>query len=315
MRLQKYIAITTAFISITAAASGDDCGLTSNSLNRQYTDLIQPANIMSDVDAFGNEDGRGTLLERQTDLGLTSAESKQIRTSTGYVICPASKGGNPIVISGALVGSNMQVVTASHAFIDEKGKKREPLSDCYFRNQDNPAQIVQFDFDSGTEKLGVTGVRGYEDPNDYAVVRLKSPVKDAIPFRADGQVLTKDESIIAVAAHQKSPTREFPSDLPVVQQCYNRETRTPNGAPAQYYTDCDASPIASGGVLLNRDSSGALAVKGIVVAGGKDVLNGQPYNISTGSYTRAIAINGSFGSDLASVRDSIPTQTATIKYP
>lgn len=319
MILRKFITIAIILSHASAMAESADCGLQSNGLRQQasdFTDLIKPANIVgTGKDAFGNcaaDDGRMTLAEGKGPLGLADSEAEQIANSTGYIICPASKGGNPIGISAALVGSNMQIVTATHAFVDFDGKKREPLSECYFRNQGNPIQIIPVDMSARANRFGTDGPREYDDPNEYAVVQLKEPVKGATAFKVDTQELGNGDSIIAISAHQESSTREFPSDQPVVQQCKNREKRTVSGAPTQYYTDCDLTPMASGGIILARNASGELSVKGIVVSGGNDSVNCLPFSLKTGSFNRAIAIDGNFAQDVSFMVESLPVQHATV---
>jgi hypothetical protein len=202
----------------------------------------------------------------------------------------------------------MQIVTAVHAFIDQSGKKREPLKDCYFMNQDRDAQPLPFDFESGNFKFGTEAKRKTGDPNDYAVVQLKTPVVGAKPFRADSNELQKDQWVIGIAAGQESPTRVFPKDEPVVQQCRVRGLQHPENAPTQYITDCDLSPLGSGGVIFSRDNSGELLVKGIFTTTGKQGLNGQPFNPANGSYTRVVAVTNEFAHDIDAVNNSITYQ-------
>ena len=321
MKVRKFIITAIIFTHASAMSAGSNCNLQSNGVQRQvaeFTDLIKPANIVGtgEKDANGNcaaDDGRMSLSEGKAPLGLGDLEAEQIANSTGYIICPASKGGNPLAISAALVGSNMQIVTATHAFIDYDGKKREPLSECYFRNQGNPVQMVKIDVSAAANRFGTGGARGYDDPNEYAVVRLKEPVAGAIPFKAESDELSNGETIIAVSAHQKSNTREFSPHEPVVQVCKNREKRSVPSAPTQYYTDCDLTPMASGGIIVARNSSGELSMKGIVVSGGNDSMNCQPFSLTTGSYTRAIAVDGNFKQDVTSISSSLPIRPAILK--
>lgn len=320
MILRKFITIAIILSNASAMAESAECGLRSNDLRQQasnFTDLIKPANIVgTGKDAFGNcaaDDGRMTLAEGKGPLGLADSEAEQIANSTGYIICPATKSGNTLAISAALVGSNMQIVTATHAFIDYDGKKREPLSECYFRNQGNPIQIIPVDVNASANRYGTDGPRGYDDPNEYAVVQLKEPVKGATAFKVDTQELSNGDSIIAISAHQKSSTREFPSEQPVVQKCTNRVKQTVSGAPTQYYTDCDLTPMASGGIILARNAGGELLVRGIVVSGGDDSMNCEPFSIKRKSYGRAIAIDGNFAQDVSAMIESLPVQHAFLK--
>ncbi len=203
----------------------------------------------------------------------------------------------------------MQLVTTVHTFLDAQGRSR---GKCQFRNHESPPQIIDIDL-TAAHRFGKTGPRTPEELNDYAVVRLKEPVKDAVPFRTDTAYLQQNEWVIGVAASQKSPTRQFERYEPVVQRCRNRDIYSVPGAPVQYITDCDLSPLGSGGIVYTKNANGAMVVKGIFAATGNEGLNGQPYNTANGSYTRVVGINGTFTASIQEIRNSIPIQTANLK--
>lgn len=319
MRIGKFILTIMTFTSFTASAvtsaapQGPQCR-GRHSASADASDIVKAANVTSDTDSFGNMDGRGSLSEKTGDITnhdsgaiFTPEEADQIRKSTGYIACPGTTNGNPSVASAALVGSNMQIVTAVHAFIDKNGKKREPLSDCYFLGQEKGAKPRYFDFASGNFRFGTEGSRKTGDPNDFAVVQLKEAIEGAKPFNVDSDPLQKDEWILGIAAGQESPTRTFPEDEPVVQQCKSRDFQYPANAPVQYITDCDLSPLGSGGLVFKRNSNNELVVKGIFTATGKQTLNGQPYNPATSSFTRVVAVDEDFAKGIEQVRDAVPT--------
>lgn len=269
------------------------------------SELIVPVNVISNTDQFGNVDGRGSLTEMATQLGLSEEEVDRIRLASGWVVCPGSQSNNAVVGSGSLVGSNMQVATVAHTFIDQYGQKREPLSDCYFLTQSVPPQKIFLDFDKDNFRLGNEGVREPGDPRDYAVVPLREPVKGATPFRFVRYEVRRGEWIIGLTAGQESPTRTFSRDVPVVQQCRVRDFRRTTG-PVQYISDCDLSPLGSGGPILTRNSAGELVVRGIFTWTGKQHLNGQEYDTATGSFTAIISVLGEFADAVEAVRDSLP---------
>lgn len=248
------------------------------------------ANITLDTDGFGNVDGRGSITERASMLGLSEDEVSRIRASTGYVICPASKAGNPMAMSAVVVGSNMQIATASHAFIDFDGVNRDPLAECYFRTQEPEPTLVPLDFAQNRYINGAIAGEPRENfyPEEWAVVALQRPVIDAIPFLLGNGILDGTR-IIAVSAHQKSSEREFPVGEPVVQACRKRAQRGNT-----LYVDCDVTQLASGGPILSLNEAGELVFQGLVVSGGNSTMDGTYFSLSSGSYNAAIAPQGEF---------------------
>jgi len=253
-------------------------------------DPIHLVNLMSDDDGFGNVDGRGTIEERREALGITPAEELQIRRSSGYVFCEGAEG-KPITASGALVESNRQIVSAAHTFLDAEGRSR---GRCSFQNHDRPPQIVEIDLSSA--RYGKEGPRTVEDLNDWAVVDLKEPVIGATPFALHPYVyyLEQGTSVLGVAASQTSPARVLPEGEPIVQGCRVRDIYVEPEAPVAYITDCDLSPRGSGGPILVRGAPTGFFIVGIFVAAGKAKLDGQPYDVMKGSYTRVAATDGEF---------------------
>ncbi len=266
--------------------------------------MIVQANVVSDTDQFGNTDGRGSLTEKASELGLSDAEVGRIRATSGYVICPGTTYKNPSIMSASMLGNRM-IVTALHAFFDDDpGRRRDPLSECYFRNQADPAEIVALDLEEGRYRFGKDVSPDTGDALDYAVVGLKDQVAGAQPFSYDSDEVEEGTWVLELAAHQKSPTRTFPGDQPVIQQCRVRDILRGNG-PSLYIADCDASPLGSGGPMLTRNSDGELVVRGILIATGKQTLNGQPYDLPSGSASYFISTTGSFAAAIEEVGASL----------
>lgn len=262
---------------------------------------VARANVTLDTDGFGNVDGRGSITERASILGLSEDEVARIRASTGYVICPASEAGNPLAISAVIVGSNMQIATAAHAFIDFDGVVRGPLVECWFQNQEPEPFKVLLDIAPNRYINGANpGVpREYHYPEEWAVVALLSPVTSATPF-ALGSGLSDDSTILVVSAHQKSSLRDFPPGEPVIQACRKRAQRG-----NRLFVDCDLTPLASGGPILSRSEAGELVFQGIVVSGGNSTMDYTYFSLSTGSYNAAIAPHTQFLDAIQSIAANV----------
>jgi len=140
-------------------------------------------------------------------------------------------------------------------------------------------------------------------------VALETPAEGAVPFQIDPSEVARNAWVLGLTATQKSPTRTFDPEEPIIQQCRVRGFQHSLLAPVQYITDCDLSLGGSGGPVLTRDDSGRLVVRGILVDSGKDKKNGQAFNPGTGSYTRVIGTTGLFAKtihDLAAALEGTP---------
>lgn len=258
---------------------------------------VARANIILDTDRFGNFDGRGSITELASILGLSEDEVSRIRASTGYVVCPGTENGNGAIMSAVVVGSGMQIATAAHAFIAMNGVNREPLAECYFRTQEPEPTSVPLDF-SGNKYINgaVPGEpRTGDNAEEWAVVALQRPIPGATPFIIEIGLPERSE-VIAVSAYQVSPTREFSSQEPVIQACRKRaQVRT------ILFLDCDLSEFGSGGPILTKNRAGDLVFQGIMVTSGAEHLNYSPFSLSTGSYTVAIAPLDEFRAAIESI--------------
>ena len=230
-------------------------------------------------------DDRMPISEAYQALGFDMVDMLRTRQSTGYVYCPGTVYGNPMRTSGALVNDHQVVVTNGHSFVDELGRKREPLSECYFQTQGMIPEVMRFNFTPGnyemTEDWAV-----HRDKNDYAVVRLLAPLKygRAFPLAAPEDFYV-GRSFVLVSANPVRKRAPFTGKEPIVQSCQVRNIY--DGAShfnAVFKSDCDVSPGASGSVgLVNVD--GRWKAFSVVSGTGIDELDGHPYNIAKGSFS------------------------------
>jgi hypothetical protein len=248
------------------------------------------AAVVEDKDRFGNVDGRGPLSEKAEPLGISAEDVARLRRSTGYVVCPGSTHNNGIVASAALVASAQLVLTAGHAFIDEKGLPRDPIGDCVFRNQAVPPSEVRL---AGGDWLwvGLMGAATPHDPHDYGVALLSRPVPGAAPLRLGDGPVGPGERVIGLVAWQEIAGQRLDPDMPVAQDCAIRELDVASGpTPTNYLTDCDLGPIGSGGHILAR-SGGDWLTLGVFSTSGGDLSVGRSFSRRLGSYTRVIGVD------------------------
>jgi hypothetical protein len=253
--------------------------------------MVPAANaaVVADKDRFGNVDGRGSLVQKADQLGLSAADVSRLRAATGFVVCPGAEHGNGIVASAALVESAQVIVTVGHAFVDEQGRSRGPIEGCVFRSQAVPPVEVPL---AGGEAIwvGLRGAAKPHDPDDYAVAVLSRPVAGAQPLRLRGDRAVVDERMVGIVAWQEmEPAAE--TGVPIVQDCAVRDLDPAQGGqPTNYLTDCDLGPVGSGGHLIAR-AGNEWVTSGVFSTSGGKLSIGRSFSRRLGSYTRVIAVD------------------------
>ncbi len=274
MNATKFAIISFLIVPVTAVAIPSFSGLKSSDCNsssyeRGFSELVQKVSII------GKEDGRVAMKElaEGDNPKITKAELAQIRKSTGYVYCPATKSA----CSGALVGTDQTIVTAAHCFIDGQGRRREQLEGCFFQNLEKKWQKVELDFSPGSYKF--YSLIPAEDPsNDLAIVRIKRKIKGAKPFPVSDRRMLPGTEMINSSIIQVNMVRKVDSTEPVGQVCTNMYTFLPdNDSGTVYFTDCDAGGGGSGSLALVR-RNGRLEAVGTIVSGSGDDQNYKEYN-------------------------------------
>jgi hypothetical protein len=243
------------------------------------------------ANVIGPTDDRGSLVTLGPKLGLTAVEIKQARGATGYIRCPGSKYKNGGVGSAALVLSNQTIVTVAHAFLDPQGRWREPLAECHFQPQSEAFPKIKIDPDNIV--VGSHRPYGSQARNDWAVVRLKAPVNNAIPY----PVLSRDAPaphpttrLVSIAARAKGVSND--AKIPIVQECQVM-TFLHTGP---IHSDCDASQGMSGSIILTRHA-GELFATGITIGTGLDSQDRKPFklvDIPEGSFTKHLVFRDDF---------------------
>jgi hypothetical protein len=229
-------------------------------------------------------DDRDSILAIGPSLGLSAEEIARIRAVSGYVGCLAP---SPSVGTGALYLTNDQVLTAAHIFFEPSGGKRWK---CFFRSQAPGSVKIDLAVEAGEAIFGAVPPKAGSN-DDYAIVRLVTPVDGGVPFPVDEAVPVKTgDRLIVVSAHPADMARPVENGIPVAQGCKVR--RVPKSTrPTNFYrTDCDATGASSGGMHLSR-VNGQLVFRGITITTGPwrdPALEGAPYDEKAGSVTTAL---------------------------
>lgn len=261
--------------------------------DQSFKDLVQKISIIG-------TDDRGPLLTKGPELGLSPAEIKQIRQSTGYIVCPGTKYHNPSVASAALIGSNGQIITNAHAIQDDQGRHREPLSSCFFQNQDSPYRKIPLDIiKPESYRMGGDFVLHNED--DYLIARLKYRMDGVKPFPVDlsEKPLHPGQKMFLISATQEDLKAN--RDQPVLQSCTVGDVESVSSTIV--YGTCDVKHGASGGAHLIRNSQGQLVLRAILSRLGRG-QDGQEYDRDSGVYSYGIGIDGKL---LKALREIYPS--------
>lgn len=222
-------------------------------------------------------DDRVLITAAYTSMGLDTVDMLRIRQSTGFVYCPGTVNNNAARTSGAVINDNRVVVTNAHSFIDESGRAREPLDQCYFMSQGLVPEIRYFDFSAGFEHPQKWWENKYV--NDWAVVRLKQPLMYGRAFPiAPASDLVEGRNFIMVSAKPRRAWAPFPMNEPIVQTCGVRKIFPATSEhKTVFYSDCDVSAGASGSVGL-VSINGRLNAFSVVSGSGTSDYDGQPYS-------------------------------------
>jgi hypothetical protein len=86
------------------------------------------------------KDQRKSLSSIAAELGWSEATVTRLRRITGFVMCEDRQKVRPIG-SGAIVGTDLTLLTAAHLFFDEAGRLKHSLR-CHFQNQGIPVEEV-----------------------------------------------------------------------------------------------------------------------------------------------------------------------------
>ncbi len=238
--------------------------------------------VARQVNVIDGEDDRDSLLVLAPRLGLSEAEVARIRRVSGYVGCLSP---SPSMGTGTLFLTNDQILTVSHIFFEPSGTKR---SNCFFKNQDEVS--IKIDLLTDTARFGARRPKAGSN-DDYAIVKLVTPLEDAEPFPVDTETpIAAGDDLIVITAHPAGMERDVDTRIPVAQRCTVRRVPQSTAATSFYRTDCDASGSSSGGVHLAR-VGGRLVFRGISITTGQwrdPAFHGMPYNERMGSVTTAL---------------------------
>lgn len=234
------------------------------------------------INIIDGTDERGPITERGPAIGLSAAEIARIRGVSGHVGCFEPV---PVVGSGALFLADDLVLTAGHIFFQKNGA---PAAKCFFRAQTAGSDWLPLRTDAANARFGAAPPKPGSN-QDWAVVRLAAPLKDAVPFPPARTPPKAGDALVVVSAHPEGFESVDPA-VPIVQACRVRRAPVSSGTTSFYRSDCDASGASSGGMHLAREG-GELVFRGMTISTGPTrdpAFVGAPYDEKGGSVTTAL---------------------------
>jgi hypothetical protein len=152
--------------------------------------------------------------------------------------------------SGAIVGTDLTLLTAAHLFFDEAGRLKHSLR-CHFQNQSIPVEEVPLNLQKIDNAIfGTATPRDDQRHNDWMVVGLAYALPSVEPLRVDpGAYLAEGREVIGISAFQRG-VHWVSRDEPIAQVCKLWRLRFMEGALPIMTTNCQGAPGASGSTLI-----------------------------------------------------------------
>jgi hypothetical protein len=204
----------------------------------------------------------GVLVDK---YGLSKLFAEQVISSGGQIHCNASDGGYNVA-SGFLVGTNEQVATNAHFFVDvtyppESGSRQNKcvprskalIGTCYFESFAGHRSYIDANDPRltkavSTYMVGCKNSSKYVLSTDLAVVKLLKPIEESEGFPVATRVKPKrGMKLLQVSGAQEGIVDSAKDDpkrtaFIVLNTCGIRAVRPSGG----YLTDCDVDYGASG---------------------------------------------------------------------
>lgn len=223
-------------------------------------------------------DKRKALSNLAEELHWPKDVADNFRKVTGHVACQVGSKMVPLA-SGAIVGTDLTLLTAAHVFANHTGALRSNNLQCYFQNRASPRDTVPLMFKEGSYKIPHVLYNFFGGQDDWAVVRLARPIPNIRPLPV-GTVHPVGREVIRISAIEEDVTW-VPRTEPIAQICEHWRLYY-----ALMMTNCDSAPGASGGVLVTKIENTFVAVGVHVAMGALDSfgpLNRAGYAIALDS--------------------------------
>jgi len=276
---------------------------------------IKPNDIMD----LRQSDGRWNLSQGESQLGLklSKEQADQLMACVGKITCRTLHGKNQGTAVSVLRPDIL--VTARHAFIQRDGKSEALPTRCTFHNYSDQRTEIPVMVSRDQAKPGP-----YFNNFDYAVVRLKAPLKGCNSFAVDNPeaLLNPGDQFVSVTIRQSGVLNRTTGTEPVIAKGEVKQVF--EGAfdgPSIYWTDVDLGAGGSGGGIfvldpkgnLQVEKNGRLVMKAMAIATGSGGKNGEPYKgkLDRGNQSILVGVDSTFLKAILRAGDELGTQTHT----
>lgn len=231
---------------------------------------------------IGKDDGRVALREL-----IAASDYEQIFSAMGWVACPGTRFKNPSATTGTLLGHQQVLVTVAHAFYDERGRAREPLTECFFLPFNDLSHKVPLNLDN-KNAFFESRAPHLDKRKDRVFLKLpySIPQTKFIPVMKDS--LSDGAKILFASVIQEGMKASVDHTAPVGQICQVQYVFTPfDDIGTVMYTDCDLDRGGSGGVGLVKHLGQWYAVATFNSFEGRD---GQEFHLEK-TWSRALGFD------------------------
>lgn len=219
------------------------------------------------------QDDRMDLHELARIHNWPKSKLQMMLNNTGKIHCPDMPlivGGGRYMLDAFIVGSNVTLATAEHAFFRRDGNPFIPIEkfkECYFENRVGDRARLVFERDS--HKFGNKGtIHKLQTANrtdtkgilrDWGIIRLAHPLPNAHGIRVDpdGVMPNKGQRLLNVSQYQDGMPSSYKGKT-IGQYCINGRNY---GAVR---ATCDSSGGMSGSIMAVEEGPAAVVAIGIV---------------------------------------------------
>ena len=224
-------------------------------------------------------DARETAEEFASDHHLDARSIRRQHAASGVIRCGNARG------AGQLTLSNDVVTTAAHVFFNEAGQPRADSEHCQFVVEAEGQEIAT-SIDVGSVVAGSADPYHESAVHDWAVARLRRPLREAIPYALGAPSGDAPVRFVARGHVDWGAGREMS-----MENCRLRDGLEAGAEGTREFSfDCAAGLGASGGALLNASGSRLLAI----FVGFRSEAPERRMAFSPRNYNFAVTVEGAF---------------------
>jgi hypothetical protein len=268
----KFLVVSSAVLCLLAGAESKAGPPLPPGLAREAAPPIEP------VVVFG-ADGRQTVEQFARAHRLDAGELRRRHAASGLIRCGNARG------AGQLTLADTVVTTAAHVLFDEAGRPRADSAHCVFMVEVGREEIVT-SIDVASIEAGTRAPYRESAVHDWAVARLKRPLKEATPYELGASAGAGPARFVARGHVDWGDGREMS-----IEACRMRDALE-SGAEGtrEFAFDCAAGLGASGAALLDPTGARLMAI----FVGFRSAEPDARLPFSPRNYNFAVTLEGAF---------------------